>query len=178
MKDLLRWLLSGDHKFELQRLLEMLFLLVMFYLLSYNNLMGLKLYLDWGIPHELIIGWNGVSLTPIFGTLLKAEPNSIEILPYVFLIYDALNVSFILYIWVTRQKKNESQISDPYDRLILLISGALFLYTLGHLLLFLIYGKQSGAYPYVIDLRPTGCAFSAHFSYVSVRRFAPIYERS
>ena len=49
---------------SVRRDLPVFWFLIYFYILGFNLIITIKLLMDWGIPHILVIGWKGVSLTP------------------------------------------------------------------------------------------------------------------
>lgn len=96
--------------------------------------------MDWGIPHKLVIGWGGVSLTPILVSLPNPEPNTIVLIPVILFLYHFICIRFIISAWwrdLTIGKKNENTLSDVFLVLIIRLLGAFTLYHGGHFLLFL-----------------------------------------
>lgn len=113
-----------------------LFLLYILYIHGFNSVMGIKIAMDWGVPHQLIIGWGGVSLTPIFEPPIQGKPNSFLLLPMLFLFYFGL--SFYLLSSSSYEMNKDFPLWEVSEKVLVRAIHALMVYTLGHLLLFVV----------------------------------------
>ena len=103
--------------------------------------MTLILCIDWRYPHILVIGWGGLSLTPILVSLHKAEPNTIYLLPVILFLYYLTSFQFLIKAWWRDLTIGNNTLSVLV--LVIRLFGAFTLYHGGHFILF----KMQTLYP-------------------------------
>lgn len=107
--------------------------------MGYNLIMTIKLCMDWGIPHKLVIGWEGVSLTPILVSLTKPGPKTIVFLPVILFFDHLISYLFIISAWwrdLKIKNQNENTQSDLFRVLAIRLLGAFTLYHGWQIILF------------------------------------------
>lgn len=139
----------------LRELINGTFRLVMLYIGGYNFIMTLQLYLNWGWVHRLIIGWKGVSLTPIPLLGCMPEPNPIGFLPLIFLVYCIIFFKMMEKESFRDRKGDNETETRPSDILRVLfrkIVLGLTIHTLGHPMLCLMVMINNYGVPMDFDL--------------------------
>lgn len=111
---------------------NLIFGLIVFYILGYNNLMFATIYQNSKFILELRIGWDGVSITPL---MVNPAPSDSAhwVLLGIFLIYDIVTLFLCLII----KKQDTAADSGAFESLIRKSSGVMCIYMLGHFVLFI-----------------------------------------
>ena len=81
-----------------------LWFIILFYLESFNLIITIKLVMNWGIPHSIIFGWPGISLTPI-GDSPERMSNSLLVLACLIFLLHVYLILLYHYICTTRLEK-------------------------------------------------------------------------
>ena len=132
-----RFLISEIYIKYNEYLINGLFGLFLLYIWSHNMIIQISLAMDWWIPHKLVIGWDGISLTPISNP--KSEPNSISIyiLYIIIFMYHFLSYKYIISSWL-RDILNDNKDSDFIFVFFKRIFSAFILFNLWHFFLLIL----------------------------------------
>ena len=140
---------------SVRRDLPVFLFLIYFYILGFNLIITIKLLMDRGIPHILVIGWKGVSLTPpskrtLFGSFCSN--------------FSLVNSHDFFFFRTEKTMSLKEDENDNYLSAVFLkrILGAL---TVWHFCLFLI-----------VLWNTYGCPMELNFGALDVR-IVPVFER-